>query len=72
MKSLFEQYQEEFHGIEFCCYCNEPKDNKWRCCQENHFVPFEDLDIEEQKHIIEGEIEYAAWQSQKQEAANGR
>jgi hypothetical protein len=30
------------------------------------------LYLEDQKHIIEGEIAWAAYQSQKQEEANGR
>jgi hypothetical protein len=72
MKSVFEQYQAEFQGIDYCCYCLEPKGAKYSCCQENHFVPFEDLDIKEQKEIIEGEIELAAWQSQQQAKAYGR
>ena len=59
MKSLFEQYRDEFHDVEFCVYCYEPKGDKRGCCQENHFIPFQDFDIEEQKDIIDGEIEYA-------------
>lgn len=27
----------------YCCYCGEPKGDKWHCCQESDFVPFEDL-----------------------------
>jgi hypothetical protein len=72
MKSLFEQYQEEFHGIDYCCYCLEQKGNKWQCCHENHFVPFQDLDIQDQKEVIEGEIEFAKWQSEHQEKMYGR
>jgi len=72
MKSVFEQYQEEFQGIDYCCYCLAPKGEKYSCCQENHFIPFEDLDIQEQKEIIEDEIELAAWQSQQQAKAYGR
>jgi hypothetical protein len=72
MKSVFEQYQEEFHDVMYCCYCCTPQDGKWGCCQENHFVPFQDLYPEDQTAIIEGEIEWAAYQSKKQEAANGR
>jgi hypothetical protein len=72
MKSVFEQYQAEFQGIDYCCYCLEPKGERHSCCQENHFIPFEDLDIQEQKEIIEDEIELAAWQSQQQAKAYGR
>jgi hypothetical protein len=57
MKSLFEQYREEFKGIEYCCYCLEPKGAKYHCCQENHFIPFEDLYIEQQMEIVDDEIE---------------
>lgn len=57
MKSLFEQYREEFQGIEYCCYCLETKGVKYHCCQENHFVAFEYLDIEDQMEIVNGEIE---------------
>ena len=41
----------------YCPYCLEPKGEKWQCCQENHFVPFEDLDEDLQKEILEGEQE---------------
>jgi len=72
MKSVFEQYQAEFQGIDYCCYCLVPKGEKYSCCYENHFIPFEDLDIQEQKEIIEDEIELTAWQSQQQAKAYGR
>jgi guanine deaminase len=35
----------------------EPKGERWHCCQENHFIEFKDLDIEEQKYIIESELD---------------
>lgn len=70
MKSAFEMYREEFQDIEYCCYCLEPKDGKHGCCSENHFIPFQDLDIEEQMSIIDGEIAMAAWQAER--IANGR
>jgi len=73
MKSLIEQYREEFQGIEYCCYCIEPKDGKHSCCKENHFILFEDFDDVDQLHIIDGEIALAVWQAEKQlEIANGR
>ncbi len=56
MKSLFEQYREQFSDIQYCCYCMEPKGDKWHCCQENHWIEFKDLDIEDQKAIIEEEL----------------
>ena len=57
MKSLFEQYREQFSDILYCCYCIEPKGDKWHCCQENHFIEFKDLDIEDQKAIINEELD---------------
>jgi hypothetical protein len=57
MKSLFEQYREQFSDILYCCYCIEPKGDKWHCCQENHFIEFKDLDIEDQKAIIDEELD---------------
>jgi hypothetical protein len=38
---------------EYCCYCGEERGDKLGCCQENHFVPFEDLDDDMQKDILE-------------------
>ena len=57
MKTLFEQYREQFSDILYCCYCLEPKGESYSCCQENHFIEFKDLDIEEQKYIIESELD---------------
>lgn len=59
VKSLFEQFKQEFmtSDIEYCCYCLEPKEDKIGCCQENHFVTFRDLYPEDQKEIINAEIE---------------
>jgi hypothetical protein len=42
------------HGdCEYCCYCTEPKGDKYTCCSENHFVPFEDLYEEDKEAMIE-------------------
>lgn len=59
VKSLFEQYKQEFmsSSVEYCCYCCEPKEEKIGCCQENHFVEFKYLPDDEQKHIINSELE---------------
>lgn len=47
---------------EYCCYCIESKDDKYHCCQENHFVKFSDLDEESQTFLIESELdEYEEW-----------
>jgi hypothetical protein len=72
MKSLIEQYREEFQGIEFCCYCMEPKDGKHSCCQENHFIPFEDFDDKDQIQMIEDEIYWTEKLAKQKEAKNGR
>lgn len=61
IKSLYEQYKQEFmsSSVEYCCYCCEPKEEKIGCCSENHFVEFKYLPDDEQKHIINSEIEQA-------------
>lgn len=46
----------------YCCYCMEPKGDKYHCCQENHFIPFSDFDEETQKEFIAWEVEeYERW-----------
>jgi hypothetical protein len=37
----------------YCCYCAELQGSKYSCCQENHFVPFEDLYEEDKEAMIE-------------------
>jgi hypothetical protein len=50
----------------YCCYCVQPQDGKISCCQENHFIPFDDLYEEDKESLIQGEVgEYEAW-SKKQ------
>jgi hypothetical protein len=56
VKSFIEQVKEELAHIEYCCYCAQPKGDKWHCCQENHFVPFTDLYEEDQQAILEEEL----------------
>jgi len=72
MKSTFEMYQEEFYGIEYCCYCLEPKGGKYHCCEENHFIPFQDLETSEQMDIINEEIQLAELIAKREEIRNGR
>lgn len=36
----------------YCCYCCEPK-TYGSCCQENHFVEFQDLYEEDKEAMIE-------------------
>jgi hypothetical protein len=59
VKSLYEQFKQEFmaSSVEYCCYCLETRDDKIGCCHENHFVEFKYLPDDEQKHIINSEIE---------------
>jgi len=38
---------------EYCCYCSTPKGDKFQCCSENHFVPFNDLYEDQQAEILE-------------------
>ena len=37
----------------FCCYCLMPQGERIMCCLENHFVPFSDLDKEDQDALRE-------------------
>ena len=41
----------------YCCYCLESKGDKYQCCEENHFVPFDDLYEDQQAQILEDEDE---------------
>lgn len=59
MKSLFEQYMEEFSNssTEYCFYCCTPRGDKIGCCHENHFGEFKDFEREDQVFIIENELQ---------------
>lgn len=56
MKSLFQTYLEEFSDIQYCPYCLTIKGNKIVCCQEADFIEFKDLDLDQQKEIINQEL----------------
>ena len=56
MKSLFQTYVEEFSDIHYCPYCLTTKGDKIVCCQEADFISFKDLYIDQQKLIIEDEL----------------
>lgn len=60
MQSLYNEYHNEFMASsqEYCCYCLEQKTGH-SCCQENHFVTFKDLYPEDQREIINAELEHA-------------
>ena len=57
MKTLFQFFVEEFSDIHYCPYCLTIKGDKIVCCQEADFIEFKDLDIEEQKEIINAELD---------------
>ncbi len=57
MKTLFQTYVSEFSDIHYCPYCLTIKGNKIVCCQEADFIEFKDLDLDQQKAIIEDELD---------------
>jgi hypothetical protein len=57
MKTLFQTYLEEFSDIKYCPYCLTIKGNRIVCCQEADFIEFKDLDLDQQKQIIENELD---------------
>jgi hypothetical protein len=57
MKTLFQTYVEEFSDIHYCPYCLRIKGNKIVCCQEADFIEFKDLYPEQQKEIIQQELD---------------
>ena len=56
MKSVFQTYVEEFSDTHYCPYCLAIKGNKIVCCQEADFIQFKDLYPEQQKEIIQQEL----------------
>ena len=57
MKTLFQFFVEEFSDIHYCPYCLAIKGDKIVCCQEADFIEFKDLDLDQQKAIIEDELD---------------
>jgi hypothetical protein len=57
MKSVFVQYSEHFSDIHYCPYCLTIKGNKIVCCQEADFIEFKDLYPDQQKEIIQQELD---------------
>jgi hypothetical protein len=55
--SFRELVRKELENTTFCCYCLEPQGGKYHCCQENHFVPFGDLYLNDQEEILDNEID---------------
>jgi len=56
MKTLFQFFVEEFSDIQYCPYCLSIKGEKIVCCQEADFIEFKDLDLDQQKEIINQEF----------------
>ena len=56
MKTLFQTYVSEFSDIHYCPYCLAIKGDKIVCCQEADFIEFKDLDLDQQKEIIQQEL----------------
>ena len=59
MKSFIEEFTEENKDVTYCAYCLEPQGDKRHCCQENHFIPFSDLDASTQLEIMKEELRNA-------------
>lgn len=57
MKTLYQTYLDEFSDIHYCPYCLTTKGEKIVCCQEADFIEFKDLYPEQQKQIIEDELD---------------
>ena len=57
MKTLFQTYLSEFSDIHYCPYCLNAMGNKIFCCEEADFIQFKDLDLDQQKAIIEDELD---------------
>jgi len=57
MKTLFQTYVEEFSDIHYCPYCLTIKGDRIVCCQETDFIEFKDLYPEQQKEIIQQELD---------------
>ena len=36
----------------YCCYCGEAQMDKWRCCGENHFESFAEMDDWQQENFM--------------------
>jgi hypothetical protein len=61
MKDFLQQAKENLHGVNYCPYCMEPRNDKRSCCGENHFLEFQDFDDETQTQIIQDEYDSIIW-----------
>ena len=55
MKTLFEQYCEQFSDIQYCGHCLTIKTPD--CCEYSHYVEFKDLTVSQQQQIINQELD---------------
>jgi len=53
MKDFLEAAKEDLHGVQYCPYCMEPRNDKRSCCGIN----FEDMDENTQREIIQEEYD---------------
>jgi hypothetical protein len=58
MKDYLETAKEEFKGVQYCVYCLDAKGDKRSCCDENHFINFEDFDEDTQQTIINDDYNF--------------
>jgi hypothetical protein len=64
MKNFEAQIRQEFmqSDVRYCVYCIEPKDDKITCCGEYDFVPFRSLYPQDQRILIQKQLnEYNKW-----------
>ena len=63
MKSFKMEIEDDLRSRgNYCCYCLNPQDGKVSCCQEYHFIPFDDLYEEDKQMFVEAHInEYESW-----------
>jgi hypothetical protein len=55
MKTLFEQYCEQFSDIQYCGHCMTLKTPN--CCDHSYYVEFKDLTPPAQQKIINQELD---------------
>jgi hypothetical protein len=50
MSELLQEIIEDEAHRWYCCYCEQPK-TSYSCCQETHFIEFQDFDEKTQLEI---------------------
>lgn len=56
--NLIERAIEELSSDKYCPYCLEAQGEKWHCCQENHFLSFNDLYKSDQEEMIDWTVSF--------------